>query len=163
MHQMQHFEFSLFLQVDENIKVSIRRQLGMCIAAFKASKKEKCITEWAGQLLVTASLVHWTSDGERMLVDYEKGTKGTMRATRKKWHSYLSKFIEMVATPLSSLDRNKLMALIMTNVHCRDIFDRLAKSGVSFPSHFDWVSQLRFVWDKDSENCSVLQDRCTLT
>ena len=163
MHQMQHFEFSLFLQVDENIKVSIRRQLGMCIAAFKASKKEKWITEWAGQLLVTASLVHWTSDGERMLIDYEKGTKGTMRATRKKWHSYLSKFIEMVATPLSSLDRNKLMALIMTNVHCRDIFDRLAKSGVSFPSHFDWVSQLRFVWDKDSENCSVLQDRCTLT
>ena len=163
MHQMQHFEFSFFLQVDENIKVSIRRQLGMCIAAFKASKKEKWITEWAGQLLVTASLVHWTSDGERMLIDYEKGTKGTMRATRKKWHSYLSKFIEMVATPLSSLDRNKLMALIMTNVHCRDIFDRLAKSGVSFPSHFDWVSQLRFVWDKDSENCSVLQDRCTLT
>jgi len=160
---MQHFEFSLFLQVDENIKVSIRRQLGMCIAAFKASKKEKWITEWAGQLLVTASLVHWTSDGERMLIDYEKGTKGTMRATRKKWHSYLSKFIEMVATPLSSLDRNKLMALIMTNVHCRDIFDRLAKSGVSYPSHFDWVSQLRFVWDKDSENCSVLQDRCTLT
>jgi dynein heavy chain len=151
------------LQVDENIKSSIRQKLGMCIAAFKASKKEKWITEWAGQLLVTACLVHWTSDGERMLVDYEKGTKGTMRATRKKWHSHLSKFIEMVANPLSLLDRNKLMALIMINVHCRDIFDRLAKAGVSFPSHFDWVSQLRFVWDKDSENCSVLQDRCVVT
>ncbi len=151
------------MQVDESIKVSIRHQLGSCISALKASKKEKWITEWAGQLLVTASLVHWTGDGERMLVDYEKGAKGTMRATRKKWHSNLSKYIEMVPSPLSPIDRSKLMALIVINVHCRDIFDRLAKTGVSSASHFDWVSQLRFVWDKDSENCSVLQDRCALT
>ena len=120
----------------------------MCISAFKSSKKEKWINEWAGQLLVTTSLVHWTSDGERMLIDYEKGTKGTLRATRKKWHSHLSKYIEMVSTSLSSLDRNKLMALILINVHCRDIFDRLAKAGISHLSHFDWVSQLRFIWDK---------------
>jgi dynein heavy chain len=137
--------------------------LGLCIAALKSSKKEKWITEWAGQLLVTTSLVHWTSDGERMLADYEKGTKGTMRVTRKKWHSTLAKFIEMVPSPLSQVERSKLTALIVTNVHCRDVFDRLAKAGVSSPNHFDWVSQLRFVWDKDSENCSVLQDRCTLT
>lgn len=162
---LRNIEFcsNFLLQVDESIKVSIRHQLGLCISALKASKKEKWITEWAGQLLVTASLVHWTSDGERMLVDYDKGAKGTMRATRKKWHSNLSKYIEMVPSPLSQVDRGKLMALIVVNVHCRDIFDRLAKAAVSSASHFDWVSQLRFVWDKDSENCSVLQDRCTLT
>jgi dynein heavy chain len=154
---------SFFLQVDESIKISIRHQLGLCIAALKASKKDKWIADWASQLLVTASLVHWTSDGERMLVDYEKGVKGTMRITRKKWHSNFSKYIEMVPSALPSLDRSKLMALIVIGIHCRDIFDRLAKAAVSSQSHFDWVSQLRFTWDKDSENCSVLQDRCVLT
>ncbi len=143
--------------------MSIRHQLGSCIAAFKASKKEKWITDWAGQLLVTASLVHWTNDGERMLVDYDKGAKGTMRATRKKWHSNLAKLIELVPILSTPVDRSKLMALIIINVHCRDIFDRLAKAGVSHQGHFDWVSQLRFIWDKESENCSVVQDRCVLT
>ena len=40
------------------------------------------------------------------------------------------------------------MALITIEVHARDVIDRLAKAGCASASDFEWVSQLRFYWDK---------------
>jgi len=44
-------------------------------------------------------------------------------------------------------------------VHARDVIDKLGKAGASSPTDFEWVSQLRFYWDRATDNCVVKQVR----
>jgi len=42
-------------------------------------------------------------------------------------------------------------------VHARDVIDKLIKAGCSSVNDFEWVSQLRFYWDRDLNDCVVKQ------
>ena len=42
-------------------------------------------------------------------------------------------------------------------MHARDIIDKLMKAGCTDQNAFEWLSQLRFYWDKDIEDCVVRQ------
>jgi hypothetical protein len=44
-----------------------------------------------------------------------------------------------------------------TQVHARDVIDKLVKSNCASSNDFEWVSQLRFYWDKELNDCVVKQ------
>jgi dynein heavy chain len=50
-----------------------------------------------------------------------------------------------------------VVALITVEVHARDVIDKLIKAGCSSVNDFEWVSQLRFYWDRDLNDCVVKQ------
>ena len=47
---------------------------------------------------------------------------------------------------LSKLERKTLSALIVVDVHARDVVAELATQGVNNETDFEWMSQLRWVW-----------------
>lgn len=51
----------------------------------------------------------------------------------------------------------QVVALITIEVHARDVIEKLGKVGCTNPNDFEWVSQLRFYWDKDHNDCLVKQ------
>lgn len=55
--------------------------------------------------------------------------------------------------------RLQVVALITIEVHARDVIDKLTKSNCSSVNDFEWVSQLRFYWDRDLNECVVKQVR----
>jgi dynein heavy chain len=61
-------------------------------------------------------------------------------------------------SPLLRLDsKTQVVALITIEVHARDVIEKLVKAGCSTMNDFEWVSQLRFYWDKDQNDCVVKQ------
>lgn len=42
-------------------------------------------------------------------------------------------------------------------VHARDVIEKMSKCNCSSVNDFEWVSQLRFYWDKDINDCVVKQ------
>ena len=42
-------------------------------------------------------------------------------------------------------------------VHARDVIDKLGKTGCTAVTDFEWVSQLRFYWDREQDDCIVKQ------
>ena len=56
----------------------------------------------------------------------------------------------------------QVVALITIEVHARDVIEKLGKVGCTNPNDFEWVSQLRFYWDKDQHDCLVKQVGITL-
>lgn len=51
----------------------------------------------------------------------------------------------------------QVVALITIEVHARDVIDKLCKANCSSTNDFEWVSQLRFYWDKEQNGCLVKQ------
>ena len=51
----------------------------------------------------------------------------------------------------------QVVSLITIEVHARDVIEKLGKVGCTNANDFEWVSQLRFYWDKDQNDCIVKQ------
>ena len=48
-------------------------------------------------------------------------------------------------------------ALVVIDVHARDVVTALVAKGVSSLDDFDWTKQLRYYWDAEADNCIVRQ------
>jgi hypothetical protein len=62
--------------------------------------------------------------------------------------------VTRVRGQLSTLDRKVLSALIVIDVHARDVAVELATKGVSSEADFDFVSQLR--WERSGAGPAML-------
>lgn len=62
--------------------------------------------------------------------------------------SVLNKYSEAIRGNLTKIMRLKIVALVTIEVHARDVLEKLYKSGLVDLSSFEWLSQLRFYWEK---------------
>ncbi|KAJ3206517.1 Dynein heavy chain 2, axonemal [Entophlyctis luteolus] len=146
--------------IESVMRSTLRKLLLGCLVAQKKSKKDKWIKEWPGQLLITSGLVTWTQDCSKSLQEVEKGDKHALKTLKKKQISGLKKLADLIRSPLSKVERKKIIALITVEVHSRDVIEKMAKQGCSSVTAFEWLSQLRFYWEKESkeeEDCFIRQ------
>ena len=59
--------------------------------------------------------------------------------------NYTMQVVNKVRGKLSKLERKTLSALIVIDVHARDVAVELGNSNISSESDFEWMSQLRCV------------------
>ena len=145
------------LEIEASMRSSLRKILSATISGVKGAKREKWVNDFPGQLLITAGQTLWTTECEKGLIECEKGNKSAMRMVKKKQVSMLNKYAEMVRGQLSKLNRNKVVAIITIEVHARDVIDRMIKVGTASLTEFEWMSQLRFYWDKELDDSVIKQ------
>jgi len=125
------------------------------------------VKEWQGSLLITTGAIAWTTDCNKALVAISNGNKSALKALKKKQIGYLNRLTDLVRdSKLGKLDRNKTVALITMEIHNRDVMERMIKANCSNPQDFEWLSQLRFIFNKDEgqyRTCIVKQTNCTLS
>lgn len=148
------------IDIENMMITTLRRLMGGCLSNLKKAKKDKWLKDWAGMLLITAGLIQWTTDCTKALIEIEKGDKAALKTLKKKQVSNLKKFADLVRLPISKVDRRKLISLITIEVHSRDVIDKMVKSNCVNVNAFEWLSQLRFYWEKEGkeeEDCYIRQ------
>ncbi|XP_048653960.1 dynein axonemal heavy chain 2 isoform X2 [Marmota marmota marmota] len=146
--------------VERTMRVTLRDLLRSCRMALRKflNKRDKWVKEWAGQMVITASQIQWTADVTKcLLTAKDRGDKKILKVMKKKQVSILNKYSEAIRGNLTKIMRLKIVALVTIEVHARDVLEKLYKSGLMDVNAFDWLSQLRFYWEKDLDDCMIRQ------
>uniref|UniRef100_G1NZY7 Dynein axonemal heavy chain 2 n=1 Tax=Myotis lucifugus TaxID=59463 RepID=G1NZY7_MYOLU len=146
--------------VERTMRVTLRDLLRNCRLALKKflNKRDKWVKDWAGQMVIAASQIQWTADVAKCLqTAKERGDKKILKVMKKKQVSILNKYSEAIRGNLTKIMRLKIVALVTIEVHARDVLEKLYKSGLMDVNAFEWLSQLRFYWEKDLDDCIIRQ------
>jgi dynein heavy chain len=63
----------------------------------------------------------------------------------------LNKMVELVKGQLTKLERSVMGALIVIDVHARDVVKQMIKARVESINDFEWTRQLRYYWEQEEE------------
>jgi dynein heavy chain len=102
---------------------------------------------WPGQIILAVSQIYWTQGVESSL-----RTKGKSTTEVSSLEALLQRQIEdivvLVRGELPTQTRVTLKALVVIDVHARDVVRSLIKKNISNPDDFEWTAQLRYYMDE---------------
>ncbi|KAI9009714.1 dynein heavy chain and region D6 of dynein motor-domain-containing protein [Gaertneriomyces semiglobifer] len=115
------------------------------------------ILAYQGMVALAGSQVWWTWEVEDVFRKIKAGDKLAMKRYSKYLADQLEQLVIKVRSELTANDRKKLNSQIIIDVHARDIVDRFVRDSVMDESEFEWESQLRFYWDRQTDELIVKQ------
>ncbi|XP_017878877.2 dynein heavy chain 3, axonemal [Ceratina calcarata] len=138
------------LQVEQQMLASIRDIAKEAIISYFDTIREEWMFSWPGQLVICCSQIHWTSE---VCESFE--TRSTPEYLLQ-CNSQIERTVTIVRGKLDPGARITINALIVIDVHARDVVRLLVDKRVGDVMDFDWISQLRYYWvDDDALVCMV--------
>ncbi|KAF6040218.1 hypothetical protein EB796_001432 [Bugula neritina] len=132
------------VQVERVMKLSLREVTSQAVEAYVKNVRTEWVLNWPGQVVLAASTIHWTGEVTEAI------NKSTLESYLKRSNQDIDNTVRLVRGKLSKMARTTLGALIVIDVHARDVVDMLRKEKVTSPTDFSWISQLRYYWESRS-------------
>jgi dynein heavy chain len=134
-------------ELEDMMRVSIREALLTAVKDYAKQKRSEWAITHPGQTVLNGSQVHWTTEVEASF---------KTNSVKDYWevlNQYLADLVELVRQKLEKQALVTINALIVIDVHAKDVVEKLWRSNVHDASAFEWISQLRYYWEQD--NCFV--------
>eukprot|EP01135_Chromosphaera_perkinsii_P002697 Nk52_evm65s226 gene=Nk52_evmTU65s226 len=129
------------------------------VFTYMSNDRNDWVGLYQGMVILAGSQIWWTWEVEDVFRKVKKGDKMAMKSYSRKLNSQLGVLVAKVRTNLSPNERKKINTLLIIDVHARDVIDGFVRDSIMDEREFKWESQLRFYWDKASDNLVVKQ--CT--
>ncbi|KAK3894851.1 hypothetical protein Pcinc_001424 [Petrolisthes cinctipes] len=134
------------VQLEASVKSSIKKVVESCMEAYCTKAREDWALEWPGQAVLCISQTFWTTHVSRCMVEGPK----EMETYYDLCNTQIEKVVGLVRGQLSKQNRTTLGALVVLDVHARDVLkDEIIKKKVTDLTDFTWLSQLRYYWQED--------------
>ena len=111
------------------------------IEAYTQTPRIDWIVQWPGMVVLVVTAIFWTKGVTQAITDGKVGEYG------KKLTSDLLEVVGKVRGQLTKLERQTLGALVVMDVHARDVVENMSTQNVTSPDDFDWAAQLRTYWE----------------
>jgi len=105
------------------------------------------IFKHAAQVIITCDSIIWSENTGACLGSDEPIEEMLIWSEQLKIQ--LDEVINLVRSPLTSIQRKTLTSLITQDVHYRDIIDFMKYEYIESPQDFKWQSQLRMYYEDD--------------
>ncbi|KAK6177269.1 hypothetical protein SNE40_015399 [Patella caerulea] len=134
------------LQVQDVMLMSVRDVVENSIEAYIISPRTEWVKEWPGQVVLCVSQTFWTRE-------VHEAIRGGPQGLRDYWdrlEAQLKDIVALVRGKLTKQQRTTLGALVVIDVHARDVVLDMANKGVSTENDFNWLSQMRYYWEENN-------------
>lgn len=118
------------------------------IEDYPNKERSSWILQWPGQLVLNCGQVFWTKE---VMEAIESGGSRGLQEYSAICSDELAKIVQLVRGQLTSLQRATVGALVVIDVHARDVVDAMAAAGVERLDDFNWEAQLRYYWEHNDE------------
>ncbi|XP_036671579.3 dynein axonemal heavy chain 3 isoform X3 [Drosophila suzukii] len=125
---------------------SVKEQMREAWEDYAMVERVSWVVSWPGQVVQGISCMAWTYEVEEAIETKE------LPAYLEKSNLQIADLVQLVRTDLQAGVRIAVEALIVLDVHDRDVVKYLTDSKVSNIQDFDWISQLRYYWKVNEKN-----------
>uniref|UniRef100_A0A8C3HT11 Dynein axonemal heavy chain 1 n=1 Tax=Chrysemys picta bellii TaxID=8478 RepID=A0A8C3HT11_CHRPI len=101
------------------------------------------VLQWPGQVTIAGCQTYWTKEVSEAL------EAGDLSTRLFPFLAQLSDLVALVRGKLSRMQRTVLSALIVIEVHAKDVAAKLIEENVMNENDFEWISQLRYYWTRN--------------
>ncbi|TPX59932.1 hypothetical protein PhCBS80983_g02164 [Powellomyces hirtus] len=134
------------LQVEKVMQASVHQQVSNALKAYIETPRAKWVLEWPGQVVICVSQIFWTKEVTEAI---RQGGVAGLRVYKELCTKQLEETVALVRGDLSPMARMTLSALVVIDVHARDVVGELEAQEVTQENDFGWLSQLRYYWEED--------------
>ncbi|XP_038073730.1 dynein heavy chain 3, axonemal-like isoform X4 [Patiria miniata] len=132
------------IQVEDIMRRSLQEVTCKAVDAYPNTPRKTWVLNWPGQVVIAASTIYWTSEVTKAI--QENGLESYLAKCNKQ----IEEIVELVRGKLTKMARITLGALIVIDVHARDVVANLCKQCITDPLSFSWISQLRYYHEEGS-------------
>ena len=133
------------LQLEEIMKSSVRKICIEGLATYASTKRTKWIQEWPGQVVLAVTQKFWTANCHEAL----RSGMAAMKTYLQQCTDDINDVVALVRGKLSKQTRTTLGALVVLDVHARDVLAQLVEDKIGSDTDFNWLAQLRYYFEDD--------------
>ncbi|KAJ8667913.1 hypothetical protein QAD02_009576, partial [Eretmocerus hayati] len=139
--------------VEASMRSTLRSSIGRAVEKVEKIPRKEWVFMWPGQVSLCIGQAAWTKHVEKAI------SGGKLQDYMKVMISQLDDLRDLVRDPKSEIQRMMLEAIIIIEVHARDVLSTLIEGKVDSINDFDWISQLRYYWVDHETNGPHLKVR----
>lgn len=136
------------------MKDGLKKTVKDSLVDFKSMEQFAWIDKTPSQTCLLTDLIIFCSHTEEALNVVEKDPKSLQRHMDNQVKS-LTQLIKTVMNQMSDEAMAKVMVLIKSETHSRDVIDKLINEKVISIDEFQWQSQLKAYWDTERNDCHL--------
>lgn len=135
------------VQVEDQMLKSVKMETELSYYEYPNMGRVEWILSWEGMVVLAVSQIYWA-------VDVHEALNTHKLSELQAFHTSLTKQLnETVAvirrTDLSKLSSITVKALIVIDVHAKDVIFELIGKNVVEVTDFQWLAQLRYYWEEE--------------
>lgn len=120
------------------------------LRAYAEMERPDWILTWPGQIVQCVNCIFWTSEATEAINNDE------LAAFVDKCTVQIEQSVELVRSALPPCNQITVEALIVIDVHGRDIIKQLNQLNITSVADFSWISQLRYYWVATEVNVCMI-------